>query len=251
MDLGITGQVAVISGAGRGIGAATARLIAAEGARVVVWDRDEEPALAVANEICASGGEAIPLAGSVASRDDVESMARRVADHFGTVHILVNNAGFAHITEATATTDAQWTDMLNVHMTGAFNCVHALAPLMIRQKYGRIINISSLSVLGADRMAAYAAAKAGLLGLTRSLMVELGPHNITVNAVLPGYIRTDRVKNSPAFPVLNERARRAQALPAEGMPQDVANAVLFLASSKSGFVTGDFLYVTGGMYQLW
>jgi NAD(P)-dependent dehydrogenase (short-subunit alcohol dehydrogenase family) len=82
-------------------------------------------------------------------------------------------------------------------------------------------------------------------------MVELGPHNITVNAILPGYIRTDRVKNSPAFPVLNERARRALALPAEGMPEDVANAVLFLASRKSGFVTGDFLYVTGGMYQLW
>jgi 3-oxoacyl-[acyl-carrier protein] reductase len=133
--------VAVISGAGRGIGAATARLIAAEGARVVVWDRDEAPAQAVANEICAAGGEAIPLAGSVASKDDVEAMARRVTDHFGTVHVLVNNAGFAHITEATATTDAQWTDMLSVHMTGAFNCVRALAPLMIRQKYGRIINI--------------------------------------------------------------------------------------------------------------
>ena len=100
-------------------------------------------------------------------------------------------------------------------------------------------------------MAAYAAAKAGLLGLTRALMVELGPHNITVNAILPGYIRTERVRNSPAFPTLDQQSRRAQAVPAEGLPEDVANAVLFFASARSGFVTGDFLSVTGGMYQLW
>ena len=251
MDLGIKGHVAVVTGAGRGIGAATARMLAAEGALVAVWDRDAEPAAAVAAEIEAAGGTAMPITGSVSVVADVEAVRSAVLDRFGTAHILVNNAGFAHIGPAVDTTDRQWSDVVDVHMGGAFHCVRAFAPAMIAQKYGRIVNISSLSVLGADRMAAYAAAKAGLLGLTRALMVELGPHNITVNAILPGYIRTERVKRSPAFPVLDERSRRAQTVPAEGQPEDVANAVLFFASARSGFVTGDFMDVTGGMYQLW
>ena len=251
MDLGIRGHVAVVTGGGRGIGAATARMLAAEGAQVVVWDRDAEPAAAVAAEIEAAGGTAMPLAGSVSVAADVEAARAAVLTRFGTAHILVNNAGFAHIVRAVETTDQQWNDVLDVHMRGAFHCVRAFAPAMIARKYGRIVNISSLSVLGADRMAAYAAAKAGLLGLTRALMVELGPHNITVNAILPGYIRTERVKRSPAFAVLDEKSRRAQTVPAEGQPEDVANAVLFYASARSGFVTGDFMDVTGGMYQLW
>ena len=251
MDLGIKGHVAVVTGSGRGIGAATARMLAAEGAKVVVWDRDEAPAQAVADEIKKDGGEALPVTGSVSSAGDVETVARKVLERFGSVHILVNNAGFAHIGPVTTTTDAQWSSILDVHMTGSFNCVRALAPAMMAQRYGRIINISSLSILGADKMAAYAAAKAGLLGFTRALAVELGPHAITANAIAPGYIRTDRVKASPAFPTLNELSRRAQTIPSDGAPEDVANAVLFYASARSGFVTGDLMYVTGGMYQLW
>ncbi len=251
MDLGIKGHVAVVTGAGRGIGAATAVMLAGEGARVVVWDRDIEPAEAVAAGINAAGGEAMAIAGSVTVAAEIEMVKSAVLGRFGSVQILVNNAGFAHIAPAVETTDAQWNDVVEVHMGGAFRCVRAFAPSMIAGKYGRIVNMSSLSVLGADRMAAYAAAKAGLLGFTRALMVELGPHNITVNAVLPGYIRTERVKRSPAFPVLDEHSRRAQAVPAEGEPEDVANAVLFYASARSRFVTGDFMGVTGGMYQLW
>ncbi len=251
MDLGIKGHVAVVTGSGRGIGAATARMLAAEGAKVVVWDRDEAPAQAVADEIKKDGGEALPVTGSVSSAGDVETVARKVLERFGSVHILVNNAGFAHIGPVTTTTDAQWSSIVDVHMTGSFNCVRALAPAMMAQRYGRIINISSLSILGADKMAAYAAAKAGLLGFTRALAVELGPHAITANAIAPGYIRTDRVKASPAFPTLNEHSRRAQTIPSDGAPEDVANAVLFYASARSGFVTGDLMYVTGGMYQLW
>jgi 3-oxoacyl-[acyl-carrier protein] reductase len=251
MDLGIKGHVAVVTGAGRGIGAATALMLAAEGARVVVWDRDIEPAEAVAADITAGGGEAMAIAGSVTVAAEVETVKSSVLARFGSVQILVNNAGFAHIAAAVETTDRQWNDVVEVHMGGAFRCVRAFAPSMIADNYGRIINMSSLSVLGADRMAAYAAAKAGLLGFTRALMVELGPHNITVNAILPGYIRTERVKRSPAFPVLDEHSRRAQTVPAEGQPEDVANAVLFYASARSGFVTGDSMAVTGGMYQLW
>jgi 3-oxoacyl-[acyl-carrier protein] reductase len=251
MDLGIKGHVAVVTGAARGIGRATARMLAAEGARIVVWDRDAEPVRALADEIAAAGGEALGVTGSVSETAEVEAVRREVLARFGSVHILVNNAGFAHIGKAVETTDRQWTEVVDVHMKGAFQCVRAFAPPMVAQNYGRIINISSLSVLGADRMAAYAAAKAGLLGLTRALMVELGPNNITVNAILPGYIRTERVKNSPAFPTLDAHSRRAQAVPAEGQPEDVANAVLFYASAKSRFVTGDAMAVTGGMYQLW
>jgi len=251
MDLGIRDHVAVVTGAGRGIGAAAARLLAQEGARVVVWDRDAAPAQETANSICAGGGKAMAITGSVGSVTDVDRVTKAVIERFGTIHILVNNAGFAHIGPAIETTDQQWTDIVNVHMTGSFNCVRAMAPAMMAQKYGRIINISSLSVLGADKMAAYASAKAGLIGMTRALMVELGPYNIAVNAILPGYIRTDRIKASPAFPVLDANSRRAQALPTEGLPEDVANAIAFFASARSGFVTGDFMYVTGGMYQLW
>lgn len=251
LDIGIRGHVAVVTGAGRGIGASTARMLAAEGARVVVWDRDAEPAEAVAAEIAAGGGEAIAVTGSVSLAGQVEAAKNAAFARFGTVHILVNNAGFAHIGSALETSDQQWTDVVGVHMSGAFHCVRAFAPAMVAQSYGRIINISSLSIRGADRMAAYAAAKAGLLGLTRALMVELGPHNITVNAILPGYIRTDRVKRSPAFPVLDEKSRRAQTVASEGQPEDVANAVLFYASAKSSFVTGDFMDVNGGMFQLW
>jgi 3-oxoacyl-[acyl-carrier protein] reductase len=251
MDIGITGHVAVVTGAGRGIGAETAKMLAAESAKVVVWDRDVESAQTVAADISAAGGEAMAIAGSVTDAADVEKVKSAVLARFGSVKILVNNAGFAHIAPAVDTTDRQWNDVVDVHMGGAFRCVRAFAPTMIAQQYGRIINISSLSVLGADRMAAYAAAKAGLLGFTRALMVELGPHNITVNAILPGYIRTERVKRSPAFPVLDAHSRRAQTLPAEGHPKDVANAVLFYASARSGFVTGDAMAVTGGMYQLW
>jgi 3-oxoacyl-[acyl-carrier protein] reductase len=251
VDIGIKGHVAVVTGAGRGIGTATALMLAAEGAKIVVWDRDIEPAQQVAEEITATGGEAMAIAGSVAVTADVDNVKSAVLARFGSVQILVNNAGFAHIAPAVETTDTQWNDVVDVHMGGAFRCVRAFAPSMIARKYARIINISSLSVLGADRMAAYAAAKSGLLGFTRALMVELGPHNITVNAILPGYIRTERVKRSPAFPVLDEHSRRAQTLPAEGQPEDVANAVLFYASARSRFVTGDFMAVTGGMYQLW
>jgi len=251
MDLGIRDHVAVVTGAGRGIGAATARLLAEEGARVVVWDRDEAPAKAVAKEIEAGGGAALAVAGSVASPADVEAIVRIVLARFGPIQILVNNAGFAHIGSITGTSDEQWSSMLGVHMTGAFNCVRAIAPSMIAERYGRIVNMSSLSVLGADSMAAYAAAKAGLLGLTRALAVELGAHEITVNAILPGYIRTERVKASPAFPRLDAHSRRAQSLKGDGLPEDVANAVLFFASKRTRFVTGDLMYVTGGMYQLW
>ena len=251
MDIGIRGQVAVVTGGGRGIGAATARMLADEGAKVVIFDKDADPARKVARQIVASGAEALAITGSVASRTDVESLAAQVIERFGTVHILVNNAGFAHIAKLTEMSDEQWHSVIDVHMTGAFNCARALAPMMIAQSYGRIINMSSLSVLGAANMAPYIAAKAGLLGLTRALAVELGAHAITVNAILPGYIRTERVKASPTFAVLDVHARRAQALKREGTAEDVANAILFFASNRSGFVTGDFMYVTGGMYQLW
>ncbi len=251
MDLGIGGQVAVVTGAGRGIGAATALLLAQEGAKVVVWDRDDGPAREITKAIEALGGEAMALTGSVSSRTDVETVTKLILARFGAIHILVNNAGFAHIGPITKTTDEQWSSVIDVHMTGAFNCIRAMSPSMIAQNYGRIVNISSLSVLGAENMAPYAAAKAGLLGLTRALAVDLGPHAITVNAIAPGYIRTDRVKASPTFPRLDPLSRRAQTLKKEGLPEDVANAVLFFASKRSGFVTGDLMYVTGGMYQLW
>lgn len=251
MDIGISGQGAIVTGGGRGLGAAICRLLAAEGAQVAVWDRDPEAAEALVAEIRAAGGRAMTVAGQVESPAEVQAGVDAVLAAFGRIDILVNNAGFSYQGPVTGMTDEQWSAVVGVHMTGAFNMVRAVVPGMQARRYGRIINMSSLAAMGSDNLACYAAVKAGLQGFTRALAVELGGHDITVNAVAPSLIRTDRLKAASVFTRLDELSMRNQAIKRGGEPEDVANAVAFFASARSGFITGDVLYVTGGILQLW
>ncbi|HEX3364628.1 SDR family NAD(P)-dependent oxidoreductase [Phenylobacterium sp.] len=246
MDLGLAGQVAVITGAAGGIGKTAALSFAGEGARVVVWDQDMQTVEQVAAEIKDHGGEAMGVAGSVASSADVARVVDQIRAHFGTVHVLINNAAINDDAPVTAMTDAQWDRVVDVNLKGPFYCARAIAPLMIAQNYGRIINISSRSHLGELNRANYVSAKAGLLGLTRSLAMELGPHQVTVNTIAPGMVSTERVRSNPNYADFLERAMARQHIKREAQPDDIVNAMLMLASATSGFITGDLIYVSGG-----
>lgn len=251
MDYGMGGQVAVVTGGGAGIGAVTCEWLAREGAVVAVWDRDAERAAAVVDRIRGAGGRSLAVVGGVESASEVRLGVEAIVAEAGAPAILVNNAGFSHLGPVTGLSDEQWNAVIGVHMTGAFNLVRAVAPHMKAAGYGRIVNMSSLASQGADGMSCYAAVKAGLQGFTRALAVELGPHGITVNAVAPSLIHTDRLTGSAVFERLQQLSRRGQAVRRDGVPDDVAQAICFLASAPCGFVTGEVLYVTGGIRQLW
>lgn len=246
MDLGLKDKVVIITGAARGIGAEAARAFAREGARVAAWDRDEEGVSKVAQALRTEGATCIALGGSVGVRIDVEAAVATVLREFGTVHVLVNNAGFGDDAPLVEMTDAQWDAVLNVCLTAPFYCARAVAPTMIAQRYGRIINVASRAHLGEVNKANYCAAKAGVLGLSRALAVELGPHEITVNTIAPGIVRTERVLAQPGYAGLDERAQQRQLVKRPGMPSDIVNAMLFYAAESSGFITGDLTYVSGG-----
>lgn len=248
MDLRIKGDVAIVTGGARGIGAGIVRGLAEEGATVVIWDRDQEPAEALAQEVTAKGGTAIAVQGDVSSSSDVRAVIEHVTDRFGGLHILVNNAGFSLDGPITEMTDEQWDRVHDVCLKGVFNTCRAAAPTMIAQGYGRIINIASRAVVGDDNKSNYSAAKAGVVGLTRSLAIELGRHAITVNAIAPGLIHTDRVKTTPFYDQLDSRAREMTPIQRPGLPEDIADAVLYFASRRTGFVSGELLYVSGGRH---
>lgn len=249
MDLGIRGQVAVVTGAGRGIGAATAKLLAAEGCRVAVWDRDREPAEAVAAELRTGGAQALVVTGDVSVRSDVVRAAQEVSAAWGDAQILVNNAGFSRDRAILDMTDEDWDVVLNVCLKGVFLCSQAFLPGMISRGYGRIVNIASRAHLGGEPgKTAYSAAKGGVVSFTKALSLEVGKQGVTVNAVAPGFTRTERLASLGHFKDIEQRAITGVHTARLGEPEDMARAVAFLAAKDNGFVTGDVLYVTGGRY---
>jgi 3-oxoacyl-[acyl-carrier protein] reductase len=248
MDLGLTGKVAIVTGAGGGIGAAIAQRLVAEGAHVVITDINGAAAEARATELRAAGGRAIAVAANVVSGAEVEELVAAAVAEFGTVHILVNNAGLTRDMRITKMTEADWDIVVDVILKGSFNCTRAVLTLMNEQKWGRIVNISSRAHLGNPGQANYSAAKAGIIGFTRAMSLEAGRNYVTVNAVAPGIINTEMIRNLPHWDKIKENAEKTTPIPRVGEVEDIADAVAFLASDRASYISGDVLHVTGGRY---
>jgi len=234
---------ALVTGASRGIGAAVARALAEDGWPVGLGYRsDLESAQRVADAIVAAGGTAVPVAGDVADPDAVEGMFAALEDSLGPVLVLVNNAGVRADGLAVQLDDEAWSRVLDTNLSAAFRLTRRAVRTMIRQRYGRIVNVASIVGPKANAgQANYAASKAGLIGLTRTIAVEVARRGVTVNAVAPGFIETDMTDDLSPDLLAAVPARRA------GQPQDVADCVRFLASDQAGYVTGTTLTVDGGL----
>ena len=245
------GRVAVVTGAAQGIGAATARRFAAEGARVAVVDLSAERAQPVVDEIIAAGGQALAIGCDVADEESVNAMTERVMQEYGRYDILVNNAGITRDNLLFKMPVADWDAVLATNLRGIFLCCKAAQKHMVAARYGKIVNLSSRSALGNRGQVNYAAAKAGVQGLTATLAIELGPFNINVNAVAPGYIATamtaataERVGMS--FEEHQRMAAERTPLGRVGKPEEVAAVIAFLASDDASYVSGQTIYVNGG-----
>ena len=242
-----TGKVAVVTGGSRGIGRAIALRLAAAGAKVVVnYNSNETAANEVVRQVQAGGGEAIAVQADVSQPAQAQALVDAAQKMFGRVDILVNNAGTTRDTLIMRMSEEDWDLVIDTNLKGAFNCIKAATRPMMRQRYGRIVNVTSVSGLGGNAgQANYAAAKAGLVGLTKTVAKELGSRNITCNAIAPGYVPTDLTGTLP--PELVELAIQRTVLGRAGTAEDMAAAVTFLASDDASFVTGQVLTVDGGL----
>lgn len=244
----LKGRVAVVTGASRGIGRCIAEYLAERGAKIVAVSRNQQDTAALVDSICQQGGEAISVQANVSCADDVTKMIAATQEAFGQVDILVNNAGVTRDTLMPRMKEDDWDSVLDINLKGAFLCSRAAAKVMSKQRYGRIINITSVvGQMGNVGQANYCASKGGLMGLTRSNARELARRNVTVNAVAPGFIETDMTAELPE----KVRTEMSAQIPLGrfGAPEDIAAAVAFLASEQAGYITGHELSVNGGMYM--
>lgn len=243
----LTGKVALVTGASRGIGRAIALTLAEAGADVAInYSGNEAKAMEVVAEVEKLGRKAIAIKANVANAQEVEDMVNQVLDSFGKLDILVNNAGITRDNLIMRMKEEDWDAVIDTNLKGVFNCIKAVTRPMMKQRSGRIINISSVvAVAGNPGQANYTAAKAGVIGLTKTTAKELASRGITVNAIAPGFIETDMTD------VLSENVRsemmKAIPLGRLGKPEDVAKAVRFLASPDADYITGQLLHVDGGM----
>lgn len=248
---GVENRVAIITGGARGIGAATARHLAKAGAKVAVLDLNGEAARQTAASISESAGEAIGLEANVTDRENMTRVIDSIAEKFGRVDILMNNAGVLRDNLLFKMSDTDWDLVMDVHLKGAFITTQIAQRYMVEQRYGRIISMSSISANGYRGQVNYSAAKAGIQGFTRTVAIELGPFGVTANAIAPGFIETDMTRETAerlgtTIDEMRDQAAKNTPVRRGGVPDDVANAVLFLASEETSFVTGNTLYVTGG-----
>jgi 3-oxoacyl-[acyl-carrier protein] reductase len=245
--MNVDNKTAIVTGGSRGIGKAISQTLAQRGAQVVIADRQQELAEATASEITSATGQTvIALPVDVADPASVKTMIDQVLAKFPRLDILVNNAGVTRDTLLVRMEEADWDLVLNINLKGAFHCSKAAIRQMMKQRYGRIVNIASVSgIAGQAGQTNYSASKAGLIGFTKALAREVGPRGITVNAVAPGFIPTALTEGLPAD--LKEASMKAIPLGRWGTPQEIAAAVAFLASDEAGYITGHVLSVDGGM----
>ena len=243
----LDGNVAIITGASRGIGRSVAIELAKAGAKVVInYAGNHAAANEVAEAVKAVGGEALLVQADVANAEAVEQMVKKTMDAFGRIDILVNNAGITRDTLLMRMKEEDWDAVMNTNLKGIFNCTKSVSRIMMKQRNGRIINMTSVvGIMGNAGQANYAAAKAGVIGFTKSMAKELASRNITVNAVAPGFISTDMTA------VLSEQVKNdlSSQIPLGrlGTPEDVAGTVLFLTSNAANYITGQTFNVDGGM----
>ncbi|WP_093156171.1 3-oxoacyl-ACP reductase FabG [Saccharopolyspora antimicrobica] len=246
-------RTAVVTGGAHGIGAGIARRFAADGLAVALVDIDRERASSTAEEINASGGRAIAIGADIADPDAATSAVHTAAEELGGVGVLVNNAGFARDSVLPEMTRKQWNDVIAVHLDAAFHTTQAAHSYMRTAGWGRIINISSISALGTPGRVNYSAAKAGLLGYTKALALELAPDGITANAIAPGFIVSDMTAATAKrlgrdFEEHQRIAASSIPVGRVGQPEDIAHAAAFFAHPDAGFITGQVLYVSGGVH---
>jgi 3-oxoacyl-[acyl-carrier protein] reductase len=244
-------RVAVVTGAARGIGAATARALAANGYAVALIDVIADGGTAVAEEISRSGRPALAVRANVTVAAEVDAAVKQVVAELGEPVVLVNNAGIIRDNTLMELDPADFDAVLDVNLRGTYLMSRAVCPHMVKQGWGRVVNLSSASALGKREQVNYAAAKAGVQGFTRSLALELGPSGVTVNAVAPGFIVSEMTAAEAArigmdFDKYQTLAAYQVAVRRVGQPQDVADVIAFLASDRASFVSGQVLYVTGG-----
>jgi NAD(P)-dependent dehydrogenase (short-subunit alcohol dehydrogenase family) len=244
-------KVAIVTGAGQGIGRAIALTLAREGATVAVNDIEMEKAERVAGEIRAQGGQALPLQADVSKAREVAALVKKTLDNYKRIDILVNNAGVIKMMRLLELTEEEWDRTMNVNIKSQFLCSKAVIPQMMKQKRGKIVNLASLSShIGAPGLSAYGASKGGVLQLTKAMAVEVGKYNIMINAVSPGLTMTELIKSAikdrPDFSEGMDRIPLRRA----AEPEDIANVVLFLASSESDYITGQTIIVDGGLMAI-
>ena len=244
-------RIAIVTGSARGIGAGTAKRLAADGLAVGVLDLKEEDGARTVGEIEEAGGKAIAVGADVSDAEQVEAAVAKVVAELGEPTVLVNNAGVTRDNLIFKMTETDWDTVLGVHLKGAFLMSRAVQKYMVGAKWGRIVNLSSTSAVGNRGQVNYSAAKAGMQGLTKTLAIELGKFGVTANAIAPGFIVTDMTAATAArlglsFEDFQKGAAASIPVGRVGQPADIAAAVSFFASEEAGFVSGQVLYVAGG-----
>lgn len=243
----LTGKTAIVTGGARGIGRAVALTLAAAGANIVInYTRSSKEADEVINEAKKLGVSALALKADVSKDKEIENLVKQVLNDFGSIDILVNNAGITRDNLLIRMSEKDFMDVIDINLKGAFICTKHVSKVMIKQRSGKIINIASVvGVMGNAGQSNYSASKAGLIGFTKSIAKEIAKRGINVNAVAPGYINTDMTASLPDK--VKEEFIDAIPLSRAGMPQDIANAVLFLSSEYSDYITGQVIHIDGGM----
>ncbi len=245
----LTDKVAIVTGASRGIGEAIAKQLSSCGAKIILIARNSDQLVAVKETIISNGGIAESMAGDVSNLNSISEIVTNTIDKWGRIDILVNNAGIARDNIIMRMKEDDWDSVMNINLKGCFNGIKSVARPMIKNKAGRIINITSvIGQIGNAGQSNYAASKAGIMGLTKSMAKELGSRNITVNAVAPGYITTDMTNE--LNDEVKEQMKSSIPLGRLGTPDDVANLVCFLASDEAGYITGQTFNVDGGMVMI-